>query len=344
MESLVYCKNIVFPNHFQGEMSDDGKYGKFVISPLQQGFGVTVGNILRRTLLSSIRGVAADTLKITGAVHEYSSIDGVIEDVPTIIYNIRHIVFSTNLDEVVIKASITGPKKVFAKDLNLTNDVKIINGDLFLFEITEKKTIDIELKLVAGIGDVFINQTEQQSLEAIPLDKHFSPILNVLCSVSQTRVDNVTDYDKLVVEIKTNGSINAEEAFKVAVSVLTNFLNAISNTQYKMYSDNSQQDADKVCITNDTSLNYNLFRKIDDLELSVRSQNCLKSDGIELLGDLVVRNESDMLRTPNFGRKSLNELKSILSQYKLKFGMDIEWPMKDSEKLMIEAQKYFDNE
>ena len=344
MQSLVYSKDIVFPNKFQSELSADGSYGKFVISPLQQGFGTTIGNILRRTLLSSIRGIAIDTLKIADAKHEYSTIEGVKEDVPTIIFNLRHIVFASNNDRNVIKTSITGPKKVFAKDLSLVNDVKIINGDHFLFEITTDKTIDIELELVAGIGDIFVNQAESQSLSAINLDKHFSPVLNVSCLVSQTRVDNRTDYDKLTIEVKTNGSINAEDALKTSVAILNNFLNAISETQVKMYQNNVISSKNVENEVNDSGFNYNLFRKIDDLELSVRSQNCLKSDGIELLGDLVIRNENDMLKTPNFGRKSLNELKSILSQYNLKFGMDIEWPMKNQNDLIIEAQKYFDGE
>ena len=345
MESAVYSKDIVFPNKFQAELSDDKSYGKFVISPLQQGFGTTIGNILRRTLLSSIRGVTIDSLKIADVKHEYSVIDGVKEDVPTIIFNLRHIVFSSALDKNTIKVSFQGPKKVYASDLPVVNDLKIVNKDHFLFEITANKTIDMELDLVAGIGDVFVNQAEQQSLTEIYLDKHFSPVLNVACLVSNTQFNGRTDYEKLTLEVKTNGSISAEDAFKTSVAVLTNFLNAISDTQMKMYQNNFVGAGEKVVNeSSESGINYNLFRRIDDLELSVRSANCLKNDGIEFLGDLVVRNENDMLRTPNFGRKSLNELKSILNQYHLKFGMEIEWPMKNQNEMIAEAQQYFDGE
>ena len=344
MRSEIYSRDIVFPRKFQLECSENGKYGKFTIMPLQKGFGVTVGNILRRTLLSSIRGVAVDSLKIEDVKHEYSTIDGVKQNVSEIIFNIRHIVFKTDLDNLTLNLSVKGPKKVYASDFSLPSGVEIVNGDKFLFEIMADRTINLQIKLVAGIGDVLIHQAEQQNLEAILLDKHFSPVVNVATSITQTRVDKQTDYDKLVVEVETNGSISAEEAFKVSITILSNFLMAISECQCKMYEQQENVNAKIESETNENGFNYNLFRRIDDLELSVRSLNCLKNDGIECLGDLVIKNENDMLKTPNFGRKSLNELKQILSQMKLKFGMNIEWPPKDRATLEAEAKRYFDGE
>lgn len=341
----IYSKNIVFPKKFQVEMDESGKHGKFTVYPLQKGFGVTVGNILRRTMLSSIRGIAIDTLKISDAQHEYSVISGVKEEVAEIIYNLRRIVFASEMDSFNLKFSVKGPKKVYASDIKLPMGASIVNPNLYLFEITTERTVELEMHLIAGIGDIFVNQAEQQTIDSIPLDKHFSPVLNVAVSISQTRVDKQTDYDKLVLDVDTNGAVSAENAFKVAVSILSNFLSSISDVQEKMYLnvENSESTSNMIA-TDESGYNYNLLRKIDDLELSVRSQNCLKSDGIEYIGDLVVRNENDMLRTPNFGRKSLNELKQLLSQMKLKFGMNIEWPPKDMKALQAEAKKFFEGE
>ena len=344
MKGEIYSRDIVFPKRFESECSGDGKYGKITIYPLQHGFGTTIGNLLRRTLLSSIRGIAIDTLKICDVKHEYSTIEGVKQNVSEIIFNLRHVVFSSELDSAVLNCSVKGPKKVYASDIVLPAGVSIINSDKFLFEITTNKTIDFTISLVAGIGDVFVYQNEQQNLDSISLDKHFSPVVNVSMEIQQTRVDKRTDYDKLVLEITTNGSIRADETFKVAITILTNFLMSISECQCNMYNRKKEEKNNSTSELNDNKFNYNLFRKIEDLELSVRSLNCLKSDGIVYLGDLAVREESDMLRTPNFGRKSLNELKQILSQMQLKFGMNIEWPPKDKEILEAQAQKFFDGE
>ena len=340
MISEVYSKDIVFPGKFQIESSEDGSYAKISLFPLQQGFGTTIGNILRRTLLSSIRGIAVDKVKITDVVHEYCTIDGVKENVCDIIYNIRRIVFSSNKDSSSVHCSVKGPKKVYASDIVLNSDVKIINPEHFLFEITTDRQIDIEMELCAGIGDVFVLQDNSQNIDAISLDKHFSPVLNVATFVSQTRLNNRTDYDKLTLEIKTNGSITAEESFKKAVSILTNFLMAIDNAHEKIFNSAVNKE-DKVEVKND--VNYNLFKKIEDLELSVRSLNCLKNDGIEYVGDLAKKQEIDMMKMPNFGRKSLNELKRMLADMNLYFGMNIEWPPKNMDEMVAEAKKYFNS-
>ena len=338
--SEVYGKSIVLPNKFEIESSEDKSFAKIVVFPIQQGFGITLGNALRRTLLSSIRGVAIDKMRIKDAVHEYCTIEGIKENVSEMIYNFRRVIFSSNLESSTISLSVKGPKKVYASDIKLNPGVKIINQDYFLFEITTSRSVDIEFDLCSGIGDVFVSQKDSQSIDAILFDKHFSPVLNVGTSVSQTRVDNRTDYDKLTLEVKTNGSISAEESFKTAVCILTSFLTAISDTESRIR--NNFTETLKV-ESADNNINYNLFRKIEDLELSVRSLNCLKNDGIMYIGDLVQKQESDMLKTPNFGRKSLNELKRVLQDMGLRFGMkgDMEWPPKNFSEMLNEAKNYF---
>ena len=235
MKSEVYSSGVVFPKSFQVDSSDDGGFAKITISPLQKGFGVTIGNIFRRTLLSSIRGIAVDTLKIDDAKHEYSTIEGIKQSVPEIIFNLRHIVFSSDLEKATIDVSVKGPKKVYASDIKLPTGIKIVNQNVFLFEITSDRVVNFTITLISGIGDVFVYQSEQQNIDAIELDKHFSPVLNVATSVLPVRVDKQTDYDKLVLEIKTNGSISAEDAFKIANTILINFLTSINECQFKMY-------------------------------------------------------------------------------------------------------------
>ena len=339
MVSEVYSKSIVFPKKYSIDTLENGSKAKISIFPLQQGFGVTIGNILRRTLLSSIRGIAIDKMKITDAVHEYSTIDGVKENVCDIIYNLRRVVFSSDKDFFNASVSVNGPKKVYASDIKVGSGVKIINPDCFLFEVVSDRQIDIELDLCAGIGDIFVSQQDSNDIGYISFDKHFSPVLNVNVSVSQTRLDNRTDYDKLVLEIKTNGSISAEESFKSAVSILTNFLMAIDDAKNKMYNNVPDEKTTNIEVKND--VNYNLFRKVDELEMSVRSLNCLRNDGVVYIGDLVNKQEIDMMKTPNFGRKSLNELKRMLADMNLSFGMDIEWPPKNLNEMVAEAKKFF---
>lgn len=334
MVSKVYSEQIVFPNKYQIEAQDNGNFAKISVYPLQKGFGTTIGNIFRRTLLSSIRGVVVDKIKIDGVAHEFSTIDGVMQNVCEIVYNLKRVVFKTDLEEVKLSLEVKGPKKVFASDIKLPSNVEIINPDHFLFEITSNEVVKIELMLCAGIGDK-LSSTETE-IGTIEFDKHFSPVLNVASHVLQATVGDVVDYDKLVLEIKTNGSITAEESFKMATSILSNFISSIDNINCNMLkTENVVQQ-----VANSEKINYNLFRRIADLELSVRSLNCLRSENIEYLGDLVAKKEIDMIKLPNFGRKSLNELKTLLHNMNLYFGMDINWPPKNFKELELEAKKY----
>lgn len=341
MVSEVYSRDIVFPNKYQVDtLSNDGSIAKISVFPLQQGFGTTIGNIFRRTLLSSIRGVAVDNLKISDAIHEYRTIVGVQQNVCEIVYNLRRVVFKTDLEHCNVKFSVKGPKKVYASDIVVGDKVQVVNPKQFLFEIVSDRIIDVEFDITSGIGDVFVSRDEDRQIGTVLLDKHFSPVLNVGVEVRQTMVNNRTDYDKLVLDIKTNGSITAEEAFKIAVSILSNFLCAIDNAQNNMLKvdkNDEQGNIEKI------DFNYNLMRRVKDLELSVRSLNCLCNEGITFIGDLVCRNELDMLKTPNFGRKSLNELKEILGNMGLSFGMNIEWPLPNMAEMEAKAKGYFEN-
>ena len=339
MVSSVYSNEIVFPNSFVVDnKSEDGSFARISIYPLQSGFGITLGNILRRTLLSSIRGMAIRSIRINGVVHEYCTMDGVIQNVSEIIYNLRRVVFNSENDSCNVKIKVSGKKKVYASDIQCSSDVKVLNPKHFLFEITGDREVEIDIHLVGGIGDIFVEQNNDQEVGEILLDQHYSPVLNVKTTVLPTRVEERTDYDKLILEIKTNGSVQAEEALKISISILKNFLNAIESSTLNMIKD-ANEDYKKLDKNDD--YNYNLFRRVNDLELSVRSLNCLNNDGIEYLGDLVNKDENDMLRTPNFGRKSLNELKHILSQYNLSFGMDIKWRPDDFDVKLEQAKKFF---
>jgi DNA-directed RNA polymerase subunit alpha len=339
---LTYNKDLVFPKKFESELSDNGLDGKFIIYPLQKGFGTTIGNSLRRILLSSIRGVVISEIKIEGVNNEFTTIENVVQDVTEIIFNLKKIVLKTDLESGSLKLVAKGPKVVTAADILLPSGVTLINQQQFLFELIAEKEIVIELKFKAGIGDEFVDlESGEQNFQSIKLDCHFSPVRNVNFSVTDTRVDNKTDYDKLTINIATNGGILAEDAFIHAISIFSNFLFAITEVKNNIY---TSQVADKIEEAEVMKYNYNLLRRTEDLELSVRSQNCLKSENINYVGDLVLKSEADMLKTPNFGRKSLTELKQVLGQMSLKFGMDIEWPPKDITVLLEEAKRYFESE
>ena len=346
LNEMVYSDNLIFPKKIDYKVDplcQNGSRSKVVVFPLQNGFGTTIGNIMRRVLLSSIGGLAVDSINIDGISQEYSNIDGVKQGVPEIVYNFRRVVFKSTNDSGECRLSLKGPKKVYASDIILPAGLSVVNGDLFLFEIVDAVSIDIKIRVVAGIGDVFVDYDDKNAEREpgfIYLDKHFSPVLNVSSVVESANYEgSSTACDKLVLDIKTNGSLTAEDAFRTAVSILKNFIGSIDDLNLNIAS--NRKNVTNEDISN--QYNYNLLRKVEDLELSVRSLNCLQNDGIRYLGDLVKRSEPDMLKTPNFGRKSLNEIKALLAKNGLSLGMDIEWPPKNMSELLAEADKYLGN-
>lgn len=301
-----------------------------VVEPLERGFGLTVGNALRRVLLSSLQGAAFTSLKIDGVVHEFSTIPGVLEDVADIILNLKTIGVRLNSElpkKVRLKTSKAGP--VYARDIEVSSDVEILDLDTLICTLDEGASLSMEMTVEAGKGYVSAaqNQAEDKPLGVIPIDALFSPIRKVVYKVDQTRVGQRTDYDKLTMRVVTNGSMKPDDAVALAARILQAQFQPFINFE-------EPRSADVYEERSEIPFNKNLLRKVDELELSVRSANCLKTDNITYIGDLVQRSESEMLRTPNFGRKSLNEIKEVLEQMGLGFGMMIpDWPPENIEEL-----------
>ncbi len=296
------------------------RYGKFVAEPLERGFGTTLGNSLRRVLLSSIQGAAITSVKIDGALHEFTALPGVVEDVTDIILNLKQVRFKLHTYEprkVHIKAE--GPKEVKAGDIVCDSSVEVLNPDLHIATLSEGGRLDMEMVVKKGKGYVPAerNKEEGQPIGVIPVDSIFSPVEKVNFVVTNTRVGERTDYDKLTLEVWTDGSITPEEAIAVAAKILQDqlqvFVGGISLEE-------AEEEEEEV---EEEELNENLFKSVDELELSVRAQNCLKNADIKYIGELVQKTEQEMLKTKNFGRKSLNELKEILATMGLSFGMKL---------------------
>ena len=319
------------------ESQDSSRFAVVVAEPLERGFGMTLGNALRRILLSSIQGAAVTGIQIEGIVHEFSSIPGVLEDVTDIILNIKGLFLKSGSDapqHLILRASQPGP--VYARDIQCPNDVKIMNPDLVICTLDKggKVSMDMTVEVGKGYRPAANNRKEDQAIGHIPVDSVFSPVRKVAFRVEDTRVGQVTDYDKLTIEIETDGSISPEDAVALAARILQDQVQVFIN-----FSDPTPQSReDKV---DDLPFNRGLLRKVDELELSVRSANCLKNDNIIYIGDLVQKTESEMLRTPNFGRKSLNEIKEVLTIMGLYLGMQVpNWPPENIEEL---AKKLEDN-
>lgn len=296
-------------------------YGKLIAEPLERGFGTTIGNSLRRILLSSVEGAAVTAVRIKGALHEFSSIKNVKEDVVDIILNIKGLEFG--LDGSGGKTAtlkIGGPATVKGSDLELESGVRLLNPDRHIATLDKGADFELELFIDKGKGYVSseLNKDEEMAVDMIAVDSDFSPIKKVNYWVEKARVGRSTDYDRLILDITTNGSITPQAAVSHAASVLAEHLDFFiferENEEYEM--------SDMVKVTSeDGAFNENLTRSVDELELSVRAHNCLKNAGIKSIADLVQKTEYDMLRTKNFGRKSLNEIKEILGQMGLGFGM-----------------------
>ncbi len=302
-----------------------------VVEPLERGFGLTLGNSLRRILLSSLQGAAVTSVKIDGVQHEFSSVPGVLEDVTDIILNIKGLAIKADLEaenkKLYIKAK--GPATVTAGMIECPHDVEIINKDAVICHVDAGAELGMELTVNIGKGYVSAaqNRPEENVLGLIPVDSLYSPVVKVLHKVENTRVGQRTDYDKLILDVETNGVVSPEDAIALSARILQEQLKVFINF------DEPQEVAAKEKQP-ELSFNRNLLRKVDELELSVRSANCLKNDNIVYIGDLVQKSENEMLRTPNFGRKSLNEIKEVLGNMGLHLDMKVPaWPPENIEQL-----------
>lgn len=295
------------------------------LEPFERGFGDTLGNALRRILLSSVPGCAVVEATIDGVLHEYSTIDGVHEDVIHILLNLKNIAVMLNgRDEAVLELRKKGPGSVTAGDITLEHGVEIINPDLVIANLNQNGELNMRLKVVWGRGyqpvatRVF-HEFEERPIGTLLIDASFSPVRRVAYTVERARVEQRTDLDKLVIDLETNGTVEPEAAIRRAATILQQQLSTFVELKYEeeqKQSETKQPDIDPV-----------LLRPVDDLELTVRSANCLKAENIYLIGDLVQRSESELLKTPNLGKKSLTEIKDILASRALSLGMKVEsWP------------------
>ena len=310
---------------------DEKRSAEIVAHPLERGFGLTLGNALRRVLLSSLQGGAVTSVQIKGVLHEFSSLPGVKEGIIDIILNIKNLALKVDTDKpskIYLNHKGAGP--VTAGMIETGADIEVMNPDLVLCNLSGNGEISMEMNVELGKGYVSAaqNRPEDAPIGLIAVDSIFSPVRKVSYKVENTRVGQDTDYDKLIMNVETNGSLAPDDAVAYAARILVDQFNSFINFQEPEVV-KSEEVAEEI------PFNRNLLRKVDELELSVRSANCLKNDNIIYIGDLVQKSENEMLRTPNFGRKSLNEIKEILSQLGLSFGMDIpEWPPENIENLI----------
>ena len=301
-----------------------------VAEPLERGFGLTLGNALRRVLLSSLQGASVTAIQIQGILHEFSSIPGVREDVTDIVLNIKALAIRMQGEgpkRIMLKAN--GPGEVTAGMIETVSDIEILNPDLVLCTLDKGATINMEMTVSTGKGYVpaSLNRPEDAPIGLIPVDALYSPVRKVAYKVENSRVGQVTDYDKLSMEVETDGTVTPDDAVALAARILQDQLQLFINFE-------EPQSATEEEKSEEPAFNKNLLRKVEELELSVRSANCLKNDNIIYIGDLVQKTEAEMLRTPNFGRKSLNEIKEVLAQMGLHLDMEIpNWPPENIEEL-----------
>jgi DNA-directed RNA polymerase subunit alpha len=319
-----FWRDMIKPKGFEVDretLSED--YARFIVRPLERGFGVTLGNSLRRILLSSMMGSAVSAVKFEGVLHEFTTIPDVLEDVTDVILNLKEIRFKQFTSEPqTLRISKKGPGKLTAGDILLNDKVEILNKEQHIATLGANGSIDAEIIVSYGRGYVPTeNREENLAVGFIAVDALFSPIRKVNYSVSNARVGQRTDYDALTLEVWTDGSLKPEESVALASKIMKEQL------QIFLTFDETMEPSEEKKDSMSPQLNDNLFRSVDDLELSVRSANCLKNANIRYIGELVVRSEAEMLKTKNFGRKSLNEIKEILSEMGLGLGMKIDgWP------------------
>lgn len=329
-------RDLIKPQKIETKQSNqtNENIGTIVAEPLEKGFGLTIGNALRRVLLSSLQGAAVTSIQIDGVVHEFSSLDGVREDVTDIILNIKNLALRMHSEgPKKVRLSATGPAEVTAGMISTDSDLEILNADHVICTLDKGAKLNMELTVEMGSGyrPASENRQEETVIGLIPVDSIFSPVRKVTYNVENTRVGQRTDYDKLTMTVETNGAMSAEDCVALAARILQDQLQVFVNFEDPTSDDKSDE-------RDELPFNKNLLRKVEELELSVRSANCLKNDNIVYIGDLVQKTEGDMLRTPNFGRKSLNEIKEVLSNMELHLGMHVpEWPPENIEDLAKKA-------
>ena len=331
---MVIQKNwqtLIKPKQLSVESGDDPKRVAMVVAePLERGFGLTLGNALRRVLLSSLQGAAVTSMQIEGVLHEFSSIPGVLEDITDIVLNVKSIDLRMYGEEPKrMRLRANGPGEVRAGAIETGHDIDIMNPELVICTLDNAAKIVMELTVESGKGYVPAtqNRPEDAPIGLIPVDALFSPVRKVSYRVENTRVGQVTDYDRLSIRLETNGAVTPEDAVALAARILQDQLQLFINFEEPRHPSEEIRPSE-------LPFNKNLLRKVDELELSVRSANCLKNDNIVYIGDLVQKSEAEMLRTPNFGRKSLNEIKEVLAQMGLHLGMEIvNWPPENIEEL-----------
>ncbi len=314
--------DLLKPRHVKLEETHNNR-AKVSIEPLERGFGHTLGNALRRILLSSIPGSAIVDIQIDGVLHEYTSIEGVQEDVLNIMLNLKEVgIVMHTKDEAFITVSKKGPGNLTAGDIATDHDMEVVNPDFVIAHITKDVELTINLHVLNGRGYQPANtrsiSDEDASLGKLQLDASFSPIMKVAYSVESARVEQSTNLDKLIIDIETNGTIDPEEAVRYAGSILKDQLSVFVNFEgsEEIVEEEPESQIDPI-----------LLRPVDDLELTVRSANCLKAENIYYIGDLIQRTEVELLKTPNLGKKSLTEIKDVLASYSLSLGMRLEnWP------------------
>jgi len=318
-------KDLIRPKRLEAEKETlTPLYGKFTAEPLERGFGITVGNSLRRILLSSLQGAAITSVKIDGVLHEFSTIPGVKEDATEILLNLKEVRLKLHTEGAkTIRIKAEGPKEVKAGDIITGEAVEILNSDHHIATLSRDAKLSMEMVIKTGRSYVPAerNKEENQPIGTLAIDSIFSPIRKVNYTVTNARVGQITDYDKLTLEIWTDGSIAPEEAVAHAAKILKEQLTIFITFEEEEEAEGTKEPEDNQV------LNENLFRSVDELELSVRSANCLKHANIKYIGDLVQKTEAEILATKNFGRKSLNEIKEILTDMGLSLGMKIDnWP------------------
>ncbi|MBJ3764475.1 DNA-directed RNA polymerase subunit alpha [Maribius pontilimi] len=317
--------------------NDRTRQATVIAEPLERGFGLTLGNALRRVLMSSLQGAAITSVQIDNVLHEFSSIAGVREDVTDVVLNLKGVAIKMEVEGPKrVSISAKGPMVVTAGDISVSQGITVLNKDHVICHLDDGADLFMELTVDSGKGYVSAdkNRPEDAPIGLMPIDAIYSPVRKVSYDVQPTREGQVLDYDKLTMKIETDGSVTPEDAVAFAARIVQDQLSIFVN--FDEPESASRQD-------DDDGLEFNplLLKKVDELELSVRSANCLKNDNIVYIGDLIQKTEAEMLRTPNFGRKSLNEIKEVLSGMALHLGMDVEeWPPENIEDL---AKKFEDN-